>query len=507
MTELVACALVVIACAVVVARCTRGAMRALLLASLFGASGAAAALRPRTTPLSTGNVPKSSGAIGYVGSAACLPCHASEHASFGRTWHRTMTQAASDKTVLAPFERRPDGVFYEGKRVVMTTGSHREQAYWTDGERGDLAILPVVWMVEAQKLLPRREAFVFPPNEEMPAIHWGSSCIACHAVAGEPRRDKAQDRWDTRVAELGIACEACHGPGGEHVTQYRDPVARYTHPANRHIVQPAKLDHDRANAVCGQCHAYAYPRDEAAWWQTGYALSFRAGDALAPSRIMLSPAVMGDAHGPEIDTAVESIFWPDGDVRVGGREFNGLSGSKCKATCVDCHSMHEGDPAGQLKPNVDCTTRCHTSNREKHHTHHTVAIACVDCHMPKTSFALLGGVRSHRIAIPNAMGGDAKPSACELCHLDKAGSGKVAFALRAGLSGDAGTRALVADALGRFPNGAFAAPILDAMAKDPYPAVRFVAARSRACFPGVFPPLDVANLVEQRDDRPVTIAE
>ena len=443
------------------------------------------------------SLPKPSHALGYIGSAACLPCHASEHASWRQTWHRTMTQAANAKTVLAPFRRVGDDVFFDEKRIVMTTGSHREQAYWTAGPRGDLEILPVVWMVEAQKLLPRREAFVFPPDEEMPPVHWGSSCIACHAVAGEPHRDRDHDAWDTRVVGLGIACEACHGPGGEHADYYRDPLARYSSAANKRIIQPAKLDHDRANAVCGQCHAYAFPRDETGWWQTGYARTFRAGDVLAPSRILLSPAVMNDPHGPTIDTPADAIFWPDGDVRVGGREFNGLAGSKCRATCVDCHSMHTGNPAGQLKPNADCTTRCHASERA--HGNHSAAVTCVDCHMPKTSFALLTAVRSHRIAIPQTRGAGKKPTACELCHLDKDD-----FGLRA-LSADAGVRALVADASKN-------AAILDVLASDPYPAVRFVAARSRSKLPIGTPPtvLDPAileKLISNRDNRPVTIAE
>ena len=31
------------------------------------------------------------------------------------------------------------------------------------------------------------------------------------------------------------------------------------------IVHPARLSPERSAAVCGQCHAYAYPRDEDEW--------------------------------------------------------------------------------------------------------------------------------------------------------------------------------------------------------------------------------------------------
>lgn len=455
-------------------------------------------------------VPKSGTTAGYIGAAACRPCHAGEHASFERTWHRTMTQLATPATVLAPFERRGDEVWHDGKRIVLTTGAHREQAYWTNDGHGGLEILPVVWIPgtapEKGVLIPRNEAFLLPPDAPLPAAHWGGSCIACHAVAGEPHRDARSDRWDTRVAELGVSCEACHGPGAEHAARFRDPVARWSARganadfAATRIVHPRKLEPARQNQLCGQCHAYAYPKDEVGWWKDGYARTFRAGDTLERSRTLLDPSRMaGEDGAPEIDAPASAIFWPDGDVRVGGREYNGLVDSKCKATCLDCHAMHSGDPAGQLRPNRTCTTDCHVSPRMQTHAKHSAAVGCVDCHMPKTSYALMSAVRSHRIAIPREADDDGKPSACHLCHLDKDD-----WAAKVGLRGDAGVRALLADALGHSANAAYAAPLLDGLEKDPYAAVRFIARRSRRNFAGIE---RAAVVLPPGDDRPIVIAE
>src|SRR5690606_7458013 len=116
-------------------------------------------------------------------------------------------------------------VWFEGKRVVLTTGSHREQAYWVSGGRpGELALVPVVWMIREERLLDRADAFLTPPDVPLGETHWSGNCIACHAVAGEPRRDPTGSAFDSTVAELGIACEACHGPGAAHVDRHRDPV-------------------------------------------------------------------------------------------------------------------------------------------------------------------------------------------------------------------------------------------------------------------------------------------
>ena len=50
---------------------------------------------------------------GFVGSAACAACHPEHHASWARTFHRTMTQVPDAGTVLGAFDGRE--VRYAGK--------------------------------------------------------------------------------------------------------------------------------------------------------------------------------------------------------------------------------------------------------------------------------------------------------------------------------------------------------------------------------------------------------
>ncbi len=606
--EIAGLGVVVAAAITAVAMTTRGRARLGLVGAVLALAGGAAGL---LAPIRRGGAAPPPGRPGpstgaeWVSSAACLPCHPGEHASFSRTYHRTMTQLASPSTVLAPLDGRPlrleDGRIVRlerrgdevwatlpdpddviagrpapdvTRRVVLTTGSHREQAYWVPGRRaGDLRLVPFVWLVREQAFVSRGEAFITPPGRPLPPVRWASSCIACHAVAGEPRHDPERDVFDTRVAELGVACEACHGPGAAHVERHRDPVARYTQRASEEpdptIVHPGRLPPERSAAVCGQCHAYAFPRDEDGFWTDGYARAFRAGDPLEPSRTLITASNMGTRGAPVIDAPADAIFWPDGAVRVGGREYNGLVESPCwqrgegerKMTCLSCHSMHGGDPAGQIAKDRagdrGCTS-CHDAAAYgPGHTHHaegSVGRACVSCHMPRTSYALLSAVRSHRIDSPHtsALSG-AKPNACNLCHLDRslawtarwlsdwygqppvdlAGDrAELASALRDGISGDAGLRALVADALGS--DDAIAASgagwqraLLEQMRQDPYAAVRFIAERSlrkltalppttltpeRAAALALGPdgkiqPERLQALLAARDERAVTIAE
>ncbi|HVR20527.1 MAG TPA: cytochrome c3 family protein, partial [Polyangiaceae bacterium] len=322
-------------------------------------------------------------------------------------------------------------------------------------------------------------------------------------------------------------------------------------------VNPARLAHDRASEVCGQCHAYFVPNDESTWWKSGFATSFRPGDPLERSRTLLAPAhfrgsaarsTSNGAAGTEAHAAtpfgaeaeVESAFWPDGTMRVGGREQNALAASACytrgaeknRISCLSCHSMHRSEPDDQLRAGDDVNTacrRCHgeVAKRASEHSRHAPSSSgnsCVACHMPYTAYALFKGIRSHRIdnpSVPSAESDAAgvRPNACNLCHLDKSlawtraelarrsgtvrrgvadadapsppqnPSSSIPYSLEVLLTGDAAERAVMAWAFGlpetRTASGDdWQAPYLAALLDDPYSAVRFIAGRSLRSFSG-----------------------
>ena len=139
----------------------------------------------------------------FIGSGACRACHPGEHASWSRTYHRTMTQRGSGS-------------------VALTTGSHHIIGYWTEDERGELRMLPEVYARDEGRRIPRHDAFLQPPDAPDHDARWRTNCIVCHTTAGRPDEDGRA----SHVAELGIACEACHGPGREHANGARNPLAR-----------------------------------------------------------------------------------------------------------------------------------------------------------------------------------------------------------------------------------------------------------------------------------------
>ena len=61
------------------------------------------------------------------------------------------------------------------------------------------------------------------------------------------------------VAEFGIACEACHSEGREHIDANRNPLRRWklhlTESADATIANAKRMKGPESALVCGQCHS------------------------------------------------------------------------------------------------------------------------------------------------------------------------------------------------------------------------------------------------------------
>ncbi|MBS0260616.1 MAG: C cytochrome precursor [Planctomycetes bacterium] len=517
------------------------------------------------------NLPLEKPTGGYVGSAACQSCHPNQHGSWHESYHRTMTQVATEESVVGDFNNvRLSGkdldvrLFKEDGRfkvemslnhspttrvytVVMTTGSHIRQAYWlADPPDRELMLLPYMYLRAEQRWIPRPSGYITKNGQadssELAAFRsekgrWSQVCIRCHTTHGQANPID-QSLATPRVAELGISCEACHGPGAAHIEATRRPDAGQE--ALTSIVNPAKLPHDRSAQVCGQCHTVFLPRSEAAggYWQMN-GNTFRPGDDLLADRIFYVVRgrldLMPDrpAHIP--DPVETGSFWSDGMIRVTGREFSGLIETPCyqrgSMSCLSCHEMHQdnGDPrppaewaAGQLKPGMDGNLACVQCHKEfddaavvAQHSHHKADSSgsrCYNCHMPHTTYGLLKATRSHMVHSPRVADSlqTGRPNACNLCHLDQtlawtaeklalwyqqplpklpADEANIAASVLWALRGDAGQRALTAWSFGwadahQASGNNWQAPFLGQLLDDRYNAVRFIAHRSLRRLPG-----------------------
>jgi len=103
-------------------------------------------------------------------------------------------------------------------RIGLVTGSHHMQVFWVPEGEGNTQIgFPFTWLIPEKRWVPRNSTFVRPPEVVHRSEVWNVVCSRCHATGIEPRMSSETRTMDTRAGELGIACEACHGPGQRHV--------------------------------------------------------------------------------------------------------------------------------------------------------------------------------------------------------------------------------------------------------------------------------------------------
>ncbi|TWU03311.1 cytochrome c3 family protein [Neorhodopirellula pilleata] len=479
---------------------------------------------------------------GYVSSDACQECHVETHRSWHASYHRTMTQPVDSETAPAAingqvvevqgktyaFEKQGDhysvtfpdpllGGQVHRRRLVLMTGSHHMNVFWYEsGVHGTPAQLDIVFLKQEQRWVPRDSSFL-QPNHHSNVIElgtWNRTCSRCHATHPKEGYRNATQDWETKVVEHGIACEACHGQGNDHIQQHSTRAAvllaegqnantqdiTEADSAADQIVNPSQLSKHASADLCGQCHSVFIP-DYDVLSEADYA---RDGNPFRPGQLLsdtgFSKVVRATEEYRNSEAFVRwskmedlgSTFWSDGTIRIAGREYNGLIESPCfqdgEMTCLSCHTMH---PSGdqdltdwrddQLKPGMrgdEACLQCHDDYRDQiaEHTHHPIESSgsrCMNCHMPHTTYGLLKTIRSHRITSPSIRDSQTsdRPDACSLCHLDQSfawvsshlrnwygqtgagssGSDAVATSVSHLLRGDAAQRAVQVAAMGWQP--------------------------------------------------------
>jgi len=442
---------------------------------------------------------------------------------------------------------RPEGGSYgQPQQVVLVTGSHTLQVLWLEAGQGrTLKQFPFAYIVAEKMWAPVGETFLLPSDlkEYYSLGAWNGACMDCHVTQGQSRFVEG-NKWDSQVAEFGIACEACHSEGREHVERNRNPIRRFklhlTTKSDPTVTNPARLKGPDSALDCGQCHsvwAFNNMPDKIDFNRHGAA--FRPGAHDLAQRFVVQPNAPDHAEQKDFIRRTEpdffsNRFWGDGMIRVTGREFNGVQASPCfrsgEFSCLSCHEMHLDSPGqtslqtwartGQLKPKMDSDAACLQCHKDMSarlvaHTHHAADSSgsrCYNCHMPRTTFGLLHAMRSHQVSSPSAQESSAygRPNACNLCHLDQTlawtaqnlrawynqpapelsqDDQTIAAAVQWILKGDAGQRALIAWGMGwasaqKIAGRDWLYPYLIYTMTDPYAAVRFDAWKSLQTLPG-----------------------
>lgn len=381
---------------------------------------------------------------GYVGSSACLSCHEDQASAWRQSHHALAWQLPTDQSVLGDFadtsfekddvltQFTKDGDSFhiaitdpEGSTtqydVVGTAGVAPLQQYLVDTGAGRLQALDVSWDVDREQwfhLYPDQD---FSPSMGLhwtgPYKNWNSRCAECHATGYVRSYDPSTRSYSSTQSEIGVGCEACHGPGEAHVAwaehdQY--DTSRYSGLSEQGLTIDFGALAETEIQQCAGCHS----RREA----------FQDGNPLP-----------GTAYHNAYRLALlrDGLYHADGTILDEVYVYGSFLQSKMYANgvrCSNCHDIHSAEL--KAEGNAVCT-QCHSpagnpdfpslrladydSLTHHHHDDGSGASECKSCHMVERVYMQVDPRRDHsfRVPRPDLSEATSAPNACNDCHNDQ----------------------------------------------------------------------------------------
>lgn len=357
----------------------------------------------------------------YVGSKECEECHQKIYRTFQGTLHPRMIQDVkkNPKAILGDFEMESVARTFTREDILYTIGNLWVQRYITKIGK-DYYLLPAEWSITQGAWRPYKV-----DTWKLPEESWTQKCVGCHVTGYDP----VTKRW----VEVGIGCEACHGPGSNHIKAEKwnkaNPekklMPKETLPQ---ITNPAKLPPGLATMVCGSCHSYGQDR----FSSHPYPLSFRPGMSLHLVYELLPSDIQSAVDEKQVEE-IKKNFWPNGFARKHRLQYQDFLKSghfQQGLTCFACHTVHSqglGNRYQTKLPGSVLCWRCHKAmgSPKLSHSLHDFG-ECTSCHMPL--IAGREGVfdrHSHTFKAINpeetieAGGVDKQPNSCNSCHYHK----------------------------------------------------------------------------------------
>ncbi len=386
----------------------------------------------------------------FTGSDTCKSCHQQEYENWRGSHHDLAMQLPSGDTVLGDFDNAEftyNGVttrFYrdgdtfmvrtdgeDGKLtdfpVTYVFGVYPLQQYLLPLSRGRLQALSIAWDSRPKAEGGQRWYHLYPdePIDFRDPLHWtgpyqnwNTRCAECHSTDLQKNYQATTRAFDTTFEEINVGCEACHGPGEQHLK----------------LATTDQLK-DSANAgfptALGQRGEWVFSED-AAIAKRREPLQSRA-QVDSCGRCHARRGTLGDYHyGADLlDTHRLSLpQWPlyyhDGQVLDEDYVYGSFVQSKMHRAGVVCSNCHEPHKLSLRAPGNEVCAQCHKPARYDNQQHHHHAAgssgaACANCHMAETTYMGVDPRRDHSMRIPRpdlsvVMG---TPNACNQCHTDQ----------------------------------------------------------------------------------------
>ncbi len=322
----------------------------------------------------------------YVGSVACSQCHREKYKQWRLTPHARMARdpIRDPEAIVGDFENNPP---FDREEVEVVLGSRWTQRYIVRKNDRQIVKAPI-WSITANK-------WDLGYWNDRP---WDQFCQGCHTTGLEIKEGP-------QYSELGIGCEACHGPGKAHSRSGGQGA----------IVNPAKLDPDRREMVCEACHTSGHDRTGQFRFPLGYLPGkdlryFYKG--LKPKPGQDNSSFMGD--GSYTDRRRQWLFWVE--------EYFNVRGQTCDI-CKNFRQRLDDDDDVTMTVSQHCVT-CHVGelpNPELHAKHMESDVECHKCHMPQVSSdPRKYSIHDHKFFFgqPESLTPLPVDKTCETCHDD-----------------------------------------------------------------------------------------
>ncbi len=408
---------------------------------------------------------------GYVGAAICGECHQKELALWQGSHHDLAMQEASPETVLGDFDGaellahgirsrffRRDGRFMvhtdgpDGElrdyAVRYTFGWYPLQQYLIELPGGRVQSLGLAWDSRSEALGGQRWFHLYPDAsmDHRHPLHWTArdqiwnyQCADCHSTDLQKRYDPARDVYDTRYAEINVACEACHGPGLNHVAWAR---AQTTTRAPAAAATVDTLAGDPVTDAAGRGLLVDLKDRDGGTWQLDPQTARPVRSVARTSQPELQVCapchsrrgriwqdlVPGDPlhQGFRLSLLEPDLYFPDGQIKDEVFVYGSFIQSpmyRQGVVCGDCHEPHSLKL--RAEGNAVCA-RCHPATRydaTEHHHHQpgSPGAACGACHMAQRAYMVVDERADHsmRVPRPDLTLKTGAPNACNGCHQDQ----------------------------------------------------------------------------------------
>jgi predicted CXXCH cytochrome family protein len=386
----------------------------------------------------------------FIDRQGCKECHEEQYTEWAGSHHDLAMDVAIEETVLGDFNGTTftnyglTTTFYkrDEKFFVRTDGPDGElrdyeisyvlgidplQQYMIKFPDGRIQVLDIGWDTHPKEEGGQRWFHIHPDEEITPKhifhwtrrfLNWNYMCAECHTTNLQKNFDMETNTFKTTWSEIDVSCQACHGPGSNHVEWARrieQTKEKWDKDDKKGLeVQFKGSDSHVQVEACARCHSRRNIIND------GYQYGRRFMDYYSPQLLL------------------EDLYHADGQILDEVYVYGSFIQSRKYhqgVRCTDCHNPHT---LRLRSPGNGVCLQCHNEQASKsqfptlqtkdydspeHHFHKidSAGAGCVNCHMPAKNYMVVDPRHDHsfRIPRPDLTVKLGIPNSCNECHKEK----------------------------------------------------------------------------------------